>query len=440
MLNINFTDNDCSSTLGTTTTSKNSPIKKVMYLNFVPQVIISMSEIAFNLACKNHEFVFRRSEIPENKSKSVYHYFFKVEETATSETKTSSSSQELPSSSTSEQLANSQSNVYTLGFSHGLQKRTKEPAPRSQDHERSDLSVFRIYPLSRSQDKGTQTDHNKTEAPLVYHKSVQCQIQENRSNEKSLEISGHKQPKSTSSTANTLTTSATKPGAVSSNQDNKMKPGEPLVATSNETDLEKCQMQFNTISKTPSHRQLTTTKCNEPMPITNRLMTSVDYSSVTTPRTNDQPCSTDIFPGTITGHSSVTTPRTNDQPCSTDTFPRTITGHSSVTTPRTNDQPCSTDTFPRTIPEHSSMTTPKTSDQTGLCDTFPVLYSPSGHQVIKPIDHEKTVAKVQVSSDFKLKDNKENHHQNIIKKLEKDIEQLQNINIYQSIVIKFLQN
>ena len=336
-----------------------------------------------------------------------------------------SSSQELPSSSTSEQLANSQSKVYTLGLSHGLQKRTKEPAPRSQDHERSDLSVFRIYPLSRSQDKGTQTDHNKTEAPLVYHKSVQCQIQENQSNEKSLEISGHKPAKSTSSTANTLTTSGPKPGAVPSNQDNRMKQGEPLLATSNETDLEKYQVQFNTISKTPTHRQLTTTKCNKPVPITNGFMgatfnscpvTSVDYSSVTTPRTNDQPCSTDTFPGTIPEHSSVTTLQTNDQPCSTVTFPA------------------------GTISKHSSMTTPKTSDQPGLCDTFPALYPPSGHQVIKLIDHEKTAAKVQVSSDFKLKDNKENHHQNIVKKLEKDIEQLRNINIYQSIVIKFLQN
>ena len=336
-----------------------------------------------------------------------------------------SSSQELPSSSTSEQLANSQSKVYTLGLSHGLQKRTKEPAPRSQDHERSDLSVFRIYPLSRSQDKGTQTDHNKTEAPLVYHKSVQCQIQENQSNEKSLEISGHKPAKSTSSTANTLTTSGPKPGAVPSNQDNRMKQGEPLLATSNETDLEKYQVQFNTISKTPTHRQLTTTKCNKPVPITNGFMGATFNSC----------------PVTSVDYSSVTTPRTNDQPCSTDTFPRTIPEHFSVTTPQTNDQPCSTVTFPAgTISKHSSMTTPKTSDQPGLCDTFPALYPPSGHQVIKLIDHEKTAAKVQVSSDFKLKDNKENHHQNIVKKLEKDIEQLRNINIYQSIVIKFLQN
>ena len=65
--------------------------------------------------------------------------------------------------------------MYTLGTSNGLKhlSKTENIPERNFGQKRSNLSVFRIYPLSRSQEKETQTLLKET---LLCHKSVQCEI------------------------------------------------------------------------------------------------------------------------------------------------------------------------------------------------------------------------------------------------------------------------
>ena len=65
--------------------------------------------------------------------------------------------------------------MYTLGLSNGLKHLSKtENIPAGNPGQKSsNLSVFRIYPLSRSEEKGTQTLSKKT---TVCHKSVLCEI------------------------------------------------------------------------------------------------------------------------------------------------------------------------------------------------------------------------------------------------------------------------
>ena len=73
---------------------------------------------------------------------------------------------------------NSQNQVYTLGFSKALKhiSKAKETAAAKSDQNDSNVSVFRIYPLSRLDEKGTQTlQLENTRAP-TNHKSVQCEI------------------------------------------------------------------------------------------------------------------------------------------------------------------------------------------------------------------------------------------------------------------------
>ena len=102
--------------------------------------------------------------------------FLQVGLTNRNETPPTKSSNDLPSTSTSDQLQNNNQNqVYTLGLSNGLKRLSKtENIPAGNpDQKSSNLSVFRIYPLSRSEEKGTQTLSKET---TVCHKSVQCEI------------------------------------------------------------------------------------------------------------------------------------------------------------------------------------------------------------------------------------------------------------------------
>ena len=85
----------------------------------------------------------------------------------------------MPHTSTSEQLQHDrQKQVYTLGLSNGLKhlSKTKEVPTRNPDQKGSNLSVFRIYPLSRSEEKGTQTLPVENTGTTVTHQSVQCEI------------------------------------------------------------------------------------------------------------------------------------------------------------------------------------------------------------------------------------------------------------------------
>ena len=102
--------------------------------------------------------------------------FLQVGLTNRNETPPTKSSKDLPSTSTSDQLQNNNQNqVYTLGLSNGLKHLSKtENIPAGNPGQKSsNLSVFRIYPLSRSEEKGTQTLSKET---TVCHKSVQCEI------------------------------------------------------------------------------------------------------------------------------------------------------------------------------------------------------------------------------------------------------------------------